>query len=107
MVFLWQLSLFLGNLWLYIYIMIYYYSHVWTNLCIIYIYILLYITVSYYILLYMMIYHYKLYIVYIIIILSIINCYKSHEDLPTGGVPKKNAQSGFHWWEDHRSRASA
>ena len=82
--------------YIYIYIMIYYYSHVWTNLCIIYIYILLYITVSYYILLYMMIYHYILYIVYIIIILSVINCYKSHDDHPTGGVPKKNAQSGFH-----------
>ena len=62
----------------------------------IYIYILLYITVSYYILLYMIIYHYILYIVYIIIILSVINCYKSHDYHPTGGVPKKNPQSGFH-----------
>ena len=95
---------------IYIYIMIYYYTHVWTNLCIILL-LYIYITISYYILLYIIIYHYILYIIillyiiiyyfillYIIIyyyILLVINCSKSHDYHPTGGVQKKFPSQEF------------
>ena len=73
--------------------------------------IYIYITISYYILLYIIIYHYILYIIillyfiiyyfillYIIIyyyILLVINCSKSHDYHPTGGVQKKFPSQEF------------